>query len=116
MHLHGLRMGINKRLRLYEHAFMVHTMDIAIKREGGIHNMPESALRRACYIRGLNPINLKNEEMIDWLRSWVAISLNIEEKHISLFLHLPILLGYNHPNNWKTIYGKSKPSTKNPQD
>ena len=70
--------------------------------------MPLEPLRNACYIRGLNPINLSNEEMIAWLRDWIKISTTIEAEHLTLFLHLPILLGYNHPNNWQLLYGKDK--------
>lgn len=102
--MHGLRAGIFKSLKLIEHAYIIHNMDVAIKREGGVHNMHPDALKYACYLRGLNPINLSNEIMIEWLRDWVKVSLGIGEEHISLFLHLPILIGYNHPNNWRVIY------------
>lgn len=104
--LHGIPKGWFKRHRLYEHSFLVHYMDQAIGREGGVHNMPLESLRNACYIRGLNPINLSNEEMISWLRDWIKISNAIKVEHITLFLHLPIFLAYNHPNNWQLLYGK----------
>ncbi|ALC43464.1 CG5989 [Drosophila busckii] len=103
--MHGLPNSIFKRHRLHEHAFLVHYMDLAITREGGVHNLSSEALRYSCYLRGLNPANLSNEQMIEWLRNWVKVSTSIQGEHITLFLHLPILLGYNHPNNWKTIYG-----------
>lgn len=106
VNLHGLPSSIFKRHRLHEHAFLVHYMDQAITREGGVHNLPLPALRYSCYLRGLNPESLSNEEMIEWLRNWVKVSTSIQGEHITLFLHLPILLGYNHPSNWKTIYGK----------
>ena len=106
--LHGIPSGLFKRHSLYEHAYLVHYMDKAICREGGVHNMPLEPLRNACYMRGLNPINLNNEEMIAWMRDWIKISTTIEAEHLTLFLHLPILLGYNHPNNWQLLYGKDK--------
>ncbi|XP_017096105.2 LETM1 domain-containing protein 1 isoform X1 [Drosophila bipectinata] len=106
VNLHGLPSSIFKRHRLHEHAFLVHYMDQAINREGGVHNLPLPALRYSCYLRGLNPECLSTEEMIEWLRNWVKVSTSIQGEHITLFLHLPILLGYNHPSNWKTIYGK----------
>ncbi|KAH8380232.1 hypothetical protein KR009_009582, partial [Drosophila setifemur] len=106
VNLHGLPNSIFKRHRLHEHAFLVHYMDQAITREGGVHNLPLGALRYSCYLRGLNPTSLTNEEMIEWLRNWVKVSTSIQGEHITLFLHLPILLGYNHPGNWRTIYGK----------
>ncbi|XP_030386423.1 LETM1 domain-containing protein 1 [Scaptodrosophila lebanonensis] len=106
--LHGLPNSLFKRHRLHEHAFLVHYMDQAITREGGVHNLSVDALRYSCFLRGLNPTNLSNELMIEWLRKWVMVSTSIQAEHITLFLHLPILLGYNHPNNWQMIYGKSK--------
>lgn len=106
--LHGIPGGWFKRHSLYEHAFLVHYMDQAISREGGIHNMPLESLRNACYIRGLYPVNLSIEEMVEWLRDWIKISNSITIEHITLFLHLPLFLGYNHPNNWQLIYGKDK--------
>ncbi|XP_030572510.1 LETM1 domain-containing protein 1 [Drosophila novamexicana] len=102
--MHGLPNSLFKRHRLHEHAFLVHYMDLAITREGGVHNLSLPALRYSCYLRGLNPDNLNAEQMIEWLRNWVKVSTLIQGEHITLFLHLPILLGYNHPNNWKTIY------------
>lgn len=79
-------------------------MDLAIKREGGVHNMPQESLRNSCNLRGLNTRNLSNENMVSWLEDWVKVSLEVDGSNISMFLHLPILIGYNHPNNWKLIY------------
>ncbi|XP_037938917.1 LETM1 domain-containing protein 1 [Teleopsis dalmanni] len=109
--MHGMSGGLFKRRRLEELAFLIHFMDLAIVREGGIHNMPQEAIKYSCFIRGLNPSNLSNEEMIEWLRNWIQISTNIQQAHISLFLHLPLFLGYNHPNNWQLIYGDQKPKS-----
>lgn len=102
--LHGIHRVYLKRVRLSEHCYAMHIIDLAIKREGGVHNMPTESLRHSCYLRGLNPENLRNEEMIEWLREWSKVSMQIGTENISLYLHLPILLGYNHPNNWKLIH------------
>ena len=102
--IHGIRGGPFKKSRLLEQAFVIHYMDLGIQREGEVHNMPQDALKYACYLRGLNPSNLSNDDMIQWLRLWVKVSLAIQMEHISLFLHLPILIGYNHPNNWILIH------------
>lgn len=107
--IHGIRAGlfaIFGREKLRERADLLHHMDLAIRREGGVHNMHPDALKKACYIRGLNPINMSSDGMIEWLQGWVEVSLDLEEQHNSLLLHLPILLGYNHPNNWQLIYKK----------
>lgn len=102
--LHGIHSLYLKRIRLSEHVYTMHHMDLAIKNEGGVHNLPVEALRHCCYLRGLNPSNLRNEELIEWLREWIKVSLVIETENISLYLHLPILLTYNHPNNWKLTH------------
>lgn len=81
-------------------------MDLAIRREGGVHNMPLDALVRACNIRGLNTVGMGNDAMVDWLRQWVSLSMPVEGATISQFLFLPIFIAYNHPNNWKLLYDK----------
>lgn len=102
--LHDIGRGPFKRVRLEERSHIFHHMDLAIKREGGVHNMPVEALRTACFLRGLNPVNLPTEEMVAWLREWVAVSIQVDRSNVSLFLHLPILIAYNHPNNWKLTH------------
>lgn len=101
---HNLRVGLFKRGRLAERSYLVHHMDLAIKREGGVHNMPTEALKTSCFIRGLNPVGLSNDELIEWLRAWTSVSLHVDGTNVSLYLHLPIFFGYNHPNNWKLIH------------
>lgn len=102
--LHGIHRFYLKRVRLSEHCYTMHMMDQAIKSEGDVHNMPTESLRHSCYLRGLNPANMPNEEMIQWLREWLKVSMQIGTENISLYLHLPILLSYNHPNNWKLTH------------
>lgn len=104
--LHDIGRGPLKAVRLEERSHIFHHMDLAIKREGGVHNMPLESLRTACFLRGLNPSNLSNEDMISWLREWVAVSIQVDRSNVSLFLHLPILIAYNHPNNWKLTHSK----------
>ena len=102
--LHGIHSIYLKHIRLSEHTYVMHHIDLAIKHEGEVHNLPMEALKYSCYLRGLNPANLQNEEMIEWLREWTKVSLAIGTENISLYLHLPILLSYNHPNNWKLTH------------
>lgn len=82
----------------------IHLMDLAIRREGGVHNMPKDTLRPACFLRGLNAANLTNDELIEWLQKWVDVSIEVNQDNFSLLLHLPILITYNHPNNWQLLY------------
>lgn len=80
-------------------------MDRAIIREqGGLKSLSLDALKNACFMRGLSPQNLQKDEMIEWLEQWLQISQIIDHDNLSLLLHSPILLGYNHPNNWLLIY------------
>lgn len=102
--LHGIHKLWTKRFRLAERAYLIHHMDLGIRREGGVHNMPVEYLKNACFIRGLNATNMSNENMIEWLQDWVEISLHIDGNNISLLLHLPILIGYNHPSNWQLLH------------
>lgn len=79
-------------------------MDCAITREGGVHNMPVDALRNSCFMRGLNAANMSTDDLVQWLQAWVQVSAEVTGDNFSLLLHLPILLGYNHPNNWHLVY------------
>lgn len=46
-------MGVFRRkARLQKYAKVLHAMDRAIIREGGVHNLSTDALRKACLIRG----------------------------------------------------------------
>lgn len=96
--------GICIKSRLAHRANCFHHMDKAIKREGDVHNMPIDALRNACFLRGLNAANLPNADLIEWLEKWVEISMGIDHTNFSLYLHLPVLITYNHPNNWQLLY------------
>lgn len=93
-------------MRLAKHAFVIHHIDLAILREGGVHNLPQDVLIHACRERGLNPTNLSTDMMVDWLKKWIDISVKIDGTNTSLLLHLPILIGYNSPNNWILLYNK----------
>lgn len=59
--MHDMRVGIfRRRARLRYRARILREMDRAIMREGGIHNLPTDALRKACFIRGKNEIPFCN--------------------------------------------------------
>ncbi|KAG5882916.1 hypothetical protein JTB14_023378 [Gonioctena quinquepunctata] len=102
--LHDMHTGWFRRSRLADKAFILKEMDKAIIREGGVHNLPLEALRKACHVRGLNPTGLNTEEMVKWLTEWIQLSSQIDKESYSLLLHAPILLGYNAPSNWGLIY------------
>ncbi|XP_060520436.1 LETM1 domain-containing protein 1 isoform X2 [Cylas formicarius] len=109
--LHDLHMGWFRRTRLSDRANILIEMDRAIMREGGVHNLPQEALRNSCYIRGLNPSNVSREHLVKWLTQWIKISSQINQDNLSLLLHCPVLLGYNEPSNWMLIYEPKFKST-----
>lgn len=102
--MHGVKGIFTIKSKLSYRAMCLHNIDMAIQREGGTHNLPAETLRDSCFMRGLNASNLTNEEQIQFLDDWIKVSKHIDARNFSLFLHLPILLTYNHPNNWKLIY------------
>lgn len=82
----------------------MHHIDMTVKGEGGASNLPAETLRDLCFQRGLNASNMTNEELAKFLDDWIQVSVHINPTNFSLFLHLPVLMTYNHPNNWKLIY------------
>lgn len=56
--MHDLHMGWFRRTRLYDRALLLKEMDLAIMREGGVNNLPRTALKNSCYIRGKQEMNL----------------------------------------------------------
>ncbi|XP_066596062.1 LETM1 domain-containing protein 1 [Prorops nasuta] len=93
-----------KRKALLKRCFILKQMDFAIKEEGGPNKMSSEAVRKAVSLRGVNPTNMSMESMQDYLNKWITISDKVDRTTASLLLHAPILLAYNHPNNWLLIY------------
>lgn len=102
--MHGLRRTIFRKNKLKYRAYILLEMDKAILREGGVDALAMDTLRNACLIRGLNGSHLTNQEMKNWLKNWLEISQCVDKNSYSLLLHTPILLAYNHPQNWVLIY------------
>ncbi|XP_073974983.1 LETM1 domain-containing protein 1 [Rhodnius prolixus] len=104
LRMHNMHPGWRRRKRLLDRAKLIHLMDLAIVKEGGVEKLTNDEIRAACFIRGLNPTNMNTEETVVWLNEWVNISSNLREDHWSFILHLPILMAYNHPSNWVLIH------------
>lgn len=102
--MHELHMGWFRRTRLGDKAIILRAMDEAIIREGGLSVLSADVLKNACLLRGLNPTNMRHEDMIKWMSQWITISNEIDRDSLSLLLHCPILLAYNEPSNWQLIY------------
>ncbi|XP_031846173.1 LETM1 domain-containing protein 1 [Nomia melanderi] len=93
-----------RKQKLIERGMFIKQMDESIQREGGVTILSEDAICWALSFRGLNPANMSIENMQKWLTQWFIVSNNVNENTISLLLHCPILLAYNHPTNWILIY------------
>ncbi|KOC61127.1 LETM1 domain-containing protein 1 [Habropoda laboriosa] len=93
-----------KRITLEERGMLIKQMDQTIQKEGGTATLSNDAIRWALSFRGVNPANMSLENMSSWLEQWFIISNTANENTISLLLHSPILLAYNHPNNWILLY------------
>ncbi|XP_068087152.1 LETM1 domain-containing protein 1 isoform X2 [Anabrus simplex] len=104
LRMHGMHVGWKRRSRLAERALIIQEMDFAIIREGGPSALSYEDLRQSCFIRGLNPVNMKTEDIVDWLSKWITISEAVDEDSWSLLLHCPVLLSYNQPTNWSLLH------------
>lgn len=93
-----------KRRKLKERSILIKRMDEALQKEGGTTTMSNDAIRWALSFRGVNPANMSLESMRNWLEQWFIISNTVNENTLSLLLHCPILLAYNHPTNWILVY------------
>jgi hypothetical protein len=69
-----------------------------------LHSIFSIVVSQACFLRGLNPVTMKMEDMVHWLTQWISVSEAVDTTSLSLLLHCPILLGYNQPSNWILIH------------
>ncbi|XP_015189122.1 PREDICTED: LETM1 domain-containing protein 1 [Polistes dominula] len=95
-----------RKQRLKERGLLIKRMDDAIIKEGGVNTMSVESLSWAVSFRGLNSVNMSTESMKDWLEQWILLSTSVDNSTLSLLLHGPILLAYNHINNLKLLYNK----------
>ncbi len=97
MSAHGLDDWFWWRYKLTQYANLLHHIDLAILREGGVGYMGDADLRYVCLWRGLNATeDVSRAEMLDYVGRWMAVSEKLSTDCPSLLLHLPLLLGYNH--------------------
>ena len=83
------------RFRLQQYANLVHEIDGAILREE-FHMEHSMELARACNLRGLNVASQSDDQLYEYLEKWIEITDKLTIYEMSMLLHLPILLGYNH--------------------
>ena len=79
-------------------------MNKKIHENGGVDNKKcflayvtyEWPLRKSCHLRGLNVKEQDQAVMLKYLTEWLAVTSKLDYTSMSMLLHLPILLGYNH--------------------
>ena len=98
MKIHRVRGSIFwfPRFRLQQYANMIHQIDFALIREGGPEFQRIQDLKKSSHLRGLNVKDQSEESMTAYVNAWLQISCKLDVHNMSLLLHLPILLGYNH--------------------
>ncbi|XP_047451411.1 LETM1 domain-containing protein 1 [Mugil cephalus] len=83
--------------RLNSHALELLQLDRALSRLG-LHQLTDSELKQACYVRGLNSDNLGINQCREWLSRWLQISSALKESEVSLLLHSIVFLSANYPH------------------
>ncbi|KAM9855718.1 LETM1 domain-containing protein 1 [Aulostomus maculatus] len=88
--------GFLIKRRLNSHALELLQMDRALTRLG-LHQLSDSELRQACYVRGLNSDSLGIDQCREWLYLWLQVSSSLKESELSLLLHSIVFLSANYP-------------------
>ncbi|KAM3872103.1 LETM1 domain-containing protein 1 [Diretmus argenteus] len=83
--------------RLTSHALELLNLDRALSRLGP-HQLSDSELRQACYVRGLNSDSLDINQCREWLSQWLQMSTSLKGSELSLLLHSMVLLSANYPS------------------
>ncbi|CAL1606458.1 unnamed protein product [Knipowitschia caucasica] len=86
--------------RLSSHALELLHLDRALSRLGP-HQLSDTELRQACYVRGLNSDSLNANQCHDWLSQWLQVSMTLKDSEVSLLLHNMVLLSTNYPQRSK---------------
>ncbi|XP_076597340.1 LETM1 domain-containing protein 1 isoform X1 [Chaetodon auriga] len=82
--------------RLNSHALELLQLDRALVRLGP-HQLSDSEIREACYLRGLHSDLLGINQCRDWLHQWLQVSSSLKESEVSLLLHSIVFLSANYP-------------------
>ncbi|KAM4610486.1 LETM1 domain-containing protein 1 [Polymixia lowei] len=90
--------------RLSSHALELLQLDRALARLGP-HQLNDSELRQACYVRGLNAYSLSINQCREWLSQWLQVSSALKVSEVSLLLHSMVLLTANYPHHQPPLTG-----------
>ncbi|XP_054465982.1 LETM1 domain-containing protein 1 [Anoplopoma fimbria] len=90
--------GVIVGRRLNSHALELLLLDRALIRMGP-HQLSETELRQACYLRGLHSNSLSINQYREWLSQWLQVSSSLKDSELSLLLHCIVFLSANYPNS-----------------
>ncbi|KAM9350389.1 LETM1 domain-containing protein 1 [Symphorus nematophorus] len=82
--------------RLSSHGLELLQLDRALSRLGP-HQLSDSELRQACFVRGLNSTSLEINQCREWLSQWLQVSSSLKDSEVSLLLHSLVFLSANYP-------------------
>ncbi|KAK6308281.1 hypothetical protein J4Q44_G00215520 [Coregonus suidteri] len=86
--------------RLNSHGIELLQLDRALSRHG-LHQLDDSELRQACYVRGLDSGSLSINQCREWLSQWLQFSSRLKESEGSLLVHSMVLLSANYPKPYR---------------
>jgi hypothetical protein len=111
IHLWHLCRGIGfstRPSRLQQDLTLQHHIDLAIHHEG-VNSLSLPELQQACFSRGLNAIDVDEQDLRHYLSMWTRIASSIDESSLSLLLHSPVLLSTTWPSNAKYLTIEPQP-------
>uniref|UniRef100_A0A3Q3XAX5 Letm1 RBD domain-containing protein n=1 Tax=Mola mola TaxID=94237 RepID=A0A3Q3XAX5_MOLML len=82
--------------RLSSHGLELLQLDRALAKLGP-HQLSDSEIREACYVRGINSYSLNINQCREWLSQWLQVSSSLKDSEVSLLLHSIVLLSANYP-------------------
>ncbi|XP_017274765.1 LETM1 domain-containing protein 1 [Kryptolebias marmoratus] len=82
--------------RLRSHALELLQLDRALSRLDP-HQLSDSELKQACYLRGISSDALDVNQCQEWLSKWLQVSSSLKESEVSLLLHCIAFLSANYP-------------------
>ncbi|KAK0133888.1 LETM1 domain-containing protein 1 [Merluccius polli] len=99
--------GFLIRRRLDSHALELLQLDRALCKLGA-HQLSDSELKQACFVRGINSDVLSASQCREWLSQWLQVTAYLKDSEGSLLLHSMVLLSANYPQR---LGGKKTGST-----
>ncbi|OQR71038.1 LETM1 domain-containing protein 1-like [Tropilaelaps mercedesae] len=97
--------------RLWRYGGFIWETDRALVREGSLKTLTDLDIAQCCLMRGFNPFGCSRTEAEEFLDKWLTLSLQLKDRELSLLLHTPIFLAYNHRNSFGILFMPSADST-----